>query len=899
VTVSRSNVLASAELRAGIGVMAGAAYSSALTTFENADLDIKGGIVATVSGPLVFTGDDQCRLTGGNYTGERTKLALVRKEGDGELLLSAAVAITGRLEVASGKVRFPSRAECMPVVGKPSLMGSVTNAVAWIFQSPDQGEVPCVYDTVYPHGTDLTSRWNGSSVYGPRTTMVRGYVWNRTGADVTWTFKSSHADCIWFWLDDEAVFTATRAGSFATRTLTPGPHKFAFITTSTRTSAGSQYVKWVNSTVGSLYDSMPVDFTGQANPAAADLSQFTDPGDGSLFTLDDTATEDLTDPFWLASIDTMAFAPAAEFDLGGYDYTLANLEGAPTVSDAGTLTVGESWKLDPETLASESKLVVSGNLAFAGGAALGLTIDYDRLALPIVEKLDAGLKIASVTGALDIANLTLTPELQSLNATLTTADEGKSLVLTVPATKYMRATETGLELGFSVLSGRPYKEVRLDVYRDGVLVAQKFLGDGHALSGEWTFDGSGYYVVKTVRSALVSDDPDETEFVTVQDTFGQLMVSGERTCIVSTEPGDGEYATIIAAVDALGNAGGRVYARPGTYAENNITNGVEIATPVQVIGMTDDPAKVVVTRAAGVPMRIFRLNHAGAALRFLTIRDGSEPWNDYLWGNGGNVLVADNGGSIENCVIRNGSTGSAWAAGGGNVALFNGTMRNCVLIGGMNNQDTANMWANCGGSLLVYQRAGCAPVVENCLITGCVSAKNSGCAPIGLYGDARLVNCTVVSNGANVAGGVMLSKMNGKAPQIVNCAFYDNTIRSTPAYDAQVVYGIVQTYRNKAENTPTDAEAAACFVNCAAPVTLNATCVATDEPGFADSESGDYTLTATSPLVNAGYNTSTVEGVGQFDLLGSPRFVGRRVDVGCYEYRASKFVRKGSCILVR
>ena len=227
----RQSLLAGDDLRAGICVLPGKVYSAAETVLTNADFEVGSGVVE-VKSPLHFTGDEQSRLTGGCYSGERTKLGLIRKTGSGELLLSAGVTITGRLEIAEGKVRFPSRAEHMPVVGKPGLMGSVTNEVCWSFSSPDEGGIPCVYDTVYPHGTDLTSRWDGSAVRGPRTTMVRGYVWNRKGSDVTWTFRPHHNDRVWFWLDGEQIFSNTRKDTtLATRTLTPGPHAFVLITT--------------------------------------------------------------------------------------------------------------------------------------------------------------------------------------------------------------------------------------------------------------------------------------------------------------------------------------------------------------------------------------------------------------------------------------------------------------------------------------------------------------------------------------------------------------------------------------------------------------------------------------------------------------------------------------------
>ncbi|MGN0851965.1 MAG: hypothetical protein ACI4Q3_01155 [Kiritimatiellia bacterium] len=900
VTVVRSNEFASAAYRAGIGLKAGAVYSAAQTTFVNADLDLTVGAAQTLRGSICFTGDDQCRLTGGNPAGDRAKLALVRKEGAGELLLSGGVSVTGRLEVASGTVRFPTRADYLPVVGKPGLMGSITNEVIWSFTSPD--EDGCVYDTYYPKGLEINSRWDGTNVLGPRTTFARGYVWNRTDADARWTFKPNHNDCIWLWIDGVQIFSAQRTSwdNLQTVTLTPGPHRIEIITTSSQTSSGPLFIKWVNG-LGSLYDSLPVDFEGRGETTAANYAQFLDPGDGSLFTVDAATTEELTDPFWLADIDTMAFAPGTVFDVGGYDYAVTALEGFPTISNVGTFTVRSSWLLDDAGIAAGRPLAVAGTLVCDAGAVIGLKTPWSRLSPAALTQLDAGLTIA--TAAAFAGTPALSDELRAAGAELSLAADGLSLELRVPADRYVKAVADGVEIAYAMPAGRSRREVRIDIYRDGVLVDQKFLGNASGVfSGVWRETGDGYYFA----TATVVDENGED----YKTTFGEQLVSGANMVFVSPEAAEGEYTSVRAAVDALGAAGGRVYVRPGRYAEvygENaetglpLTNGVEIASAIQVIGLTDDPSRVTVTRQSGNRMRIFLLGHADAALRFLTIEGGYQACNSTITGNGGNVFVNEEGGTIENCVIRDGSTSAGWPAGGGNVALFNGRMRNCVLTGGENSTDTTNIWVNCGGSLLVFQRtAACAPAVENCLITACTSTSRSGSAPVGLYGNATLVNCTVAGNASNLSGALMLSKGNnlGTFPRIVNCAFFDNTMRATPATDRQIVYEIQANYQNNVANTMTAEEAAACFVNCAAPVALNETCVATDAPGFADAAKGDYALTAASPLVDRGYETSAVEGIGRYDLLGSPRFV-KGVDIGCCEYRAPRFRPTGLYFILR
>ena len=882
VTVKRSDSLTDASHRAGIGLQSGAAYSSALTTLENADVDFVGGDVQTVNGPLCFTGDAQSRLTGGNFAGERAKLSLVRKEGPGELLLSAGVSITGRLEVAGGSVRFPSRAEHLPVFGHPGLMGSVTNEVCWSFSSPDQGNLPCVYDTLYLHGTDWTSRWEFTYPKGPRTTMARGYIWNRTDTDVTWTFRAHNNDRVWLWIDSENIFSNQKKDLAPTNvTLTPGPHAFVLITTVSNTSNGPQYVKWVSGP-GSLYDALPVDFEGRGTTTMANYSQLRDPGDGSLFTVDDTRTEDLTDPFWLADIETMAFAPGTTLDVGGYDYAVGTLEGFPQVTDVGTFTIREAWLLDDAGLVAGRPMTVAGTLACGDGAVIGLKTPWAQLSAAQLMRLDAGVTIATADAF--VGQPVLSDELVAAGGELTLGADGKSLVLRVPSDRYVKPVAGGVEVSYKTTLGLPAKEVRVNVYRDGVCIDHQFIGNASGKDvGTWTYTGDGYYFA----TATIVDESGET----TKATFGDQAIFGANVRVVAEDPADGQYASIIAAVASLGEAGGKVYVREGTYYESNVTNGVDLTTPVQVIGLTDDPAKVIVARQAGdVQMRVFTLNHADAAVRMLTIQDGYLPnISDWAAGNGGNVLVGAKGGTLENCVIRNGRSNATWASGGGNVAMLAGRMSNCRLEGGYVSVDGHNTWVQVGGSLTAVQAANAVDpiIIENCLITGSgtgTTEARSGAAPVGLYGDVRFVNCTVANNLGKLAGAVGLYKRNGAVPQVVNCAFFDNRLREATETPSDLVYLKIPSHRN-IDNPMTDDELAAAFVNCASEIDLNATCVKTSAPGFVDAAHGDYALTEESPLVNAGGDTSEIEGVSsRYDLQGGPRFVGG-VDIGCFEYR--------------
>ena len=58
--------------------------------------------------------------------------------------------------------------------------------------------------------------------------------------------------------------------------------------------------------------------------------------------------------------------------------------------------------------------------------------------------------------------------------------------------------------------------------------------------------------------------------------------------------------------------------------------------------------------------------------------------------------------------------------------------------------------------------------------------------------------------------------------------------------------------------------------------------VGTDRPGFRESGSpGDYRLQRGSPLIN--YAEPRPEDFAQTDIVGNPRVVGGKIDVGAYE----------------
>ena len=353
------------------------------------------------------------------------------------------------------------------------------------------------------------------------------------------------------------------------------------------------------------------------------------------------------------------------------------------------------------------------------------------------------------------------------------------------------------------------------------------------------------------------------------------------------------FQSLQAAVSALGTDGGTVSVNRGTYsfvtsetpaeyASDNYTAGascVVITTPVEIIGATSDPADVVFKRdSAAGNARVFLIDHADAKLRFVTVQDGL--LNDSTARNGGNILIGYNGGTVEDCIIKDGRSANAnnTNLGGGNISLMNGFCSRCVITGGK-----IGHYRPIGMNVMAAGDS----VVENCLITkgSCATtheaAQDEGA--VALKDRAKLVNCSVVDNSANRFSGVNILSANARA---VNCVIYGNTVR----------------YENDARGNANDGWAngvsknnsnLGCYVNCGTDLDtslypqLNATCFTVGPVDFADAANGDWTPKQNSVTRDAGADYAANGGVSATDLAGAVRVAGAGVDIGCYELQPS------------
>ena len=305
-------------------------------------------------------------------------------------------------------------------------------------------------------------------------------------------------------------------------------------------------------------------------------------------------------------------------------------------------------------------------------------------------------------------------------------------------------------------------------------------------------------------------------------------------------------ATLQSAIDSLDAHSQEhdctVYVAPGTYVQPyNDTYCVYVTNRVSVIGMTGDPADVVIDRGS-TSSAIFCVNNANAVLRGLTVVRG------YLnGGKGPGVYLAS--GAVEDCVVSN-CTGQAWNQSGIGVYAEGGRVSRCRIAYNSNGNDY------CSG---VGLYASGSALVEDCLVDH--NTCHQGGA-VYLAGSATFLNCTVVKNTGSYYAGVRIGSNTARA---VNCAIFGNTVDHIT------------------EGSVYNAGYGARFDHCAAdlPIEGGVGCIFV-QPVFRDAEHGDYRPAAGSPLLDAGAARSGYGAVSTTDFDGLARVNGT-VDIGCFE----------------
>ncbi len=216
------------------------------------------------------------------------------------------------------------------------------------------------------------------------------------------------------------------------------------------------------------------------------------------------------------------------------------------------------------------------------------------------------------------------------------------------------------------------------------------------------------------------------------------------------------------------------------------------------------------------------------------------------------------GSSLTGFTLTNGCSG----LGGGVLgATFNVGVTNCLIM---------------GNSSKIYGGGG-----SSCTFEGCIFGQNTAGVRGGAASLANLDNCLIVSNWSGYGGGGLYG---GTAK---NCVVVGN---SSPGLGAgtdnvQAYNSVIYYNSNSGASANGTNYNSGTFSYCCTtpfPFGLASPDTFTNVPAFANAGAGDFRLTAASPCINAGINSSVVSSS---DLAGQPRIQFGRVDVGAYEFQ--------------
>lgn len=261
-----------------------------------------------------------------------------------------------------------------------------------------------------------------------------------------------------------------------------------------------------------------------------------------------------------------------------------------------------------------------------------------------------------------------------------------------------------------------------------------------------------YYV------ALTGDDTNndglsaEAPFATI-DKAVSTAVAGDNIYVAA-----GEYTTstangpdLKANLIGLGETRDEVIIRAGSSARTLKMESGSLATNITFIGNTES----VVSQGGTIYM-------AGGTLVDCVVRDGISTYSSAR--SGGNVMMLN--GIIDNCVISNGTAASR----GGNIDIEGGIVRNSLISDG---QTTA--W---GGNIYIK---GSSAIITNCIVTGGNAQQNSNNNSYGgnirVENSGTIASCTISNGTAQDCGGNVY--LHGSGTIMKDCTISGGMVRST------------------------------------------------------------------------------------------------------------------------
>ena len=397
-----------------IVVTGNAVTNSGIRLYKGANMPPCGGQAITMSnaqlfldenstfsmGEIDFSGDGE--IVGGLATGTvRSAMSRLVKTGEGTLVVDASLDVTGETRIEGGTLKLG-----VPKIGNPGLgEGS--------FIDYRSGETPSSYNFYYRQSW---GSWNTANLdycrhwrrEGPAAAFSRaewryykhviyhGWVWNRSQENVHWSIAGSVGQYAHLFIDEVEVVSPHGQGiNNGYVELTPGAHEIVIIMYAgfmrhdnedkafpgpTVGTYSNEWWPWRNSGLG--YDPQGRVTAAASTAAAAKqnvlayFQPFKDPGDGSLFTIDDKTPEQIDQTIYHPVFSNLVMAATSTLDLNSNtNFSVPRLTGVPSVTN-GTLAIKGCWTLPAVDLNAGKSLVVSdGALVFGADA----TVDIDSL----------------------------------------------------------------------------------------------------------------------------------------------------------------------------------------------------------------------------------------------------------------------------------------------------------------------------------------------------------------------------------------------------------------------------------------------------------------------------------------------------------------------------------------
>lgn len=294
--------------------------------------------------------------------------------------------------------------------------------------------------------------------------------------------------------------------------------------------------------------------------------------------------------------------------------------------------------------------------------------------------------------------------------------------------------------------------------------------------------------------------------------------------------------------------------------------GLYVRKPLVIEGPSGDPNDAVIRPSVKLPVettgrqRVFRLNHADAIVRNLTLSDGYFylQKNSFMGDSGINLLLDEGGGTVSNVISRN-AYGWGCRTGGAGALVLGGLMTHCVLT---NNYIYNDRDPNYHGTLQIG-----GGTVRNSLIANNRGGSGANYPSVNVAGvyisGGTLESCTIAGNSSTSYGGLWC-----KGGTTRNCIVQKNTSTAKVGLEAQIRHE-----SGTLVNTLTDEEITSGKDNRKAKLPV------------ADQLAGDWHPTYGSESIGAAAVQTWMTGAT--DLDGTPMLSAEgKADVGCWQYVA-------------